>query len=55
LVVIDRQLDGVGKPPAHRAGDREVLLEVGMTVAAGLPLAIFPGAKPKPIPVYLKI
>ena len=30
LVVIDRQLDGVGKPLAHRPGDREVLLEVGM-------------------------
>jgi hypothetical protein len=30
LIVIDRQLDGGGKPLAHRAGDREVLLEVGM-------------------------
>ncbi len=30
LVVIDRQLDGVGKPLAHRTGDREVLLEVGL-------------------------
>jgi len=30
LIIIDRQLDGVGKPLAHRAGDRELLLELGM-------------------------
>src|ERR1700730_13260554 len=32
LVVIDGQSDGVGKPLAHRAGDREVLLETAMAV-----------------------
>jgi hypothetical protein len=30
LIIIDRQLDGVRKPLAHRTGDREVLLELGM-------------------------
>jgi len=42
-------------PAQGGTGDREVLLEVKMAVAAGLPLATFLGAKPKPIPAYLKI